>query len=81
MSYVNVRIIISSALINEIYNKRECLITDCMYVHSILRYNSWDSAIKWQFIYSASYYKSNSRFMQIYMYIYSSYSLNASSAF
>ena len=70
MSYVNVRIIISSALINEIYNKRECLITDCMYVHSILRYNSWDSAIKWQFIYSASYYSAEMLiYANLYVYI------------
>ena len=38
MSYVNVKIIISSELIYEIYNKRECLLTDCMYVDSILCY-------------------------------------------
>lgn len=50
MSYVNVRIIISSELIYEIYNKRECLLTDCIYVDSILCYYPWDSAILWQFI-------------------------------
>ena len=62
MSYVNVKIIISSELIYEIYNKRECLLTDCMYVDSILCYYSWDTAILWQFIHSAIYYKSNCEF-------------------